>query len=150
MHFLGEYESTVDSKGRFLLPAGFKKQLPSGETRFVISRGFEECLTLYPMQVWQPLHARISNLNQFDPKVRQFQRQFLGGATEVELDSAGRLLLPASLKSHAKLEKDITLVAQGDKLEIWDTANYKKLFDSFDANAFSVLANEVMGQQQIG
>ncbi|HAI84871.1 MAG TPA: division/cell wall cluster transcriptional repressor MraZ [Chitinophagaceae bacterium] len=150
MHFLGEYESTVDSKGRFLLPAGFKKQLPDGETRFVISRGFEECLTLYPMQVWKPLHARISNLNQFDPKVRQFQRQFLGGATEVELDSAGRLLLPASLKGHAKLEKDITLVAQGDKLEIWDTANYKKLFDSFDANAFSVLANEVMGQQQIG
>ena len=69
--FLGEFESTLDAKGRFLLPAGLKKQLPEGEnTRFVINRGFEKCLTLYPRQSWEPLFAKISTLNDFDPKVR--------------------------------------------------------------------------------
>lgn len=96
--FHGEYEATVDAKGRFLIPGGLKKQLPEGENRFIISRGFEKCLTLYPLKSWELIIAKISQLNDFDPKVRQFRRQFLGGATEVELDSAGRMLLPASLK----------------------------------------------------
>ncbi|TDH22992.1 division/cell wall cluster transcriptional repressor MraZ [Segetibacter sp. 3557_3] len=143
-HFLGEYEATIDSKGRFLLPAGFKKQLPEGENRFVISRGFEKCLTLYPQKSWEPLIAKISQLNDFDPKVREFRRQFLGGATEVELDTAGRMLLPATLKEFAGLSKDIILVAALDKIEIWDADKYKKLFEDFSPEAFSILAKDVM------
>ena len=66
--FLGEFEATLDAKGRFLLPAGFKKQLPEGEdSRFVINRGFEKCLALYPVKNWEPLFADISKLNDFDP-----------------------------------------------------------------------------------
>jgi MraZ protein len=86
--FHGEYEATVDAKGRFLLPGGLKKQLPEGESRFIVSRGFEKCLTLYTMKSWETIIAKINRLNDFDPKVRQFRRQFLGGATEVELDTA--------------------------------------------------------------
>ena len=92
--FHGEYEATVDAKGRFLIPGGLKKQLPEGEGRFILSRGFEKCLTLYPIASWEKIVAKISQLNDFDPKVRQFRRQFLGGATEIELDNAGRMLLP--------------------------------------------------------
>jgi MraZ protein len=93
--FLGEYEVTIDAKGRFLLPAGFKKQIPEDWGNiFVISRGIESCLTLYPMKFWEPIFSDISQLNEFDPKVRQFQRYFLNGATNVELDTAGRLLIP--------------------------------------------------------
>jgi MraZ protein len=144
--FLGEFESTLDAKGRFLLPAGLKKQLPEGEnTRFVIKRGFEKCLTLYPKQSWEPLFARISTLNDFDPKVREFRRYFLNGATEVELDSAGRLLLPPNLKEYAGLEKDITLASAIDKIEIWSTGNYKKFFESYSPDDFSGLAQQVMG-----
>ena len=67
--FLGEFEATLDAKGRFLLPAGFKKQLPEEETnRFVINRGFEKCLALYPVKNWEPLFADISKLNDFDPQ----------------------------------------------------------------------------------
>ena len=70
--FLGEYEATLDAKGRFLLPAGFKKQLPeTGATHFIINRGFEKCLTLYPLQSWDPIFSEISKLNDFDPKVRE-------------------------------------------------------------------------------
>jgi MraZ protein len=152
--FLGEYESTIDAKGRFLLPAGFKKQLPQdGNAQFVINRGFEKCLTLYPLQSWQPIFTQISQLNDFDPKVREFRRYFLNGATEVELDSAGRLLLPKNLMPHASLEKDIVLVSAVNKIEIWDKTKYNQFFDSFTPETFSNLANEVMNRpdgRQIG
>jgi MraZ protein len=143
--FLGEFEATLDAKGRFLLPAGFKRQLPEEESsRFVINRGFEECLSLYPMQSWEPLFADINRLNDFDPKVREFRRFFLNGATIVEPDGAGRLLLPQNLKDHAGLQKDIVLVAAVNKIEIWDSNKYRKLFDTFSAEDFSNLAKTVM------
>jgi MraZ protein len=143
--FLGEYEVTLDAKGRFLLPAGFKKQLPEDwNTQFVVSRGLDACLSLYHMKQWEPIFARISQLNDFDPKVRQFQRYFLNGATVVELDSAGRLLVPQQLKEYAGLGKDMVLFAKGDKIEIWDSNKYKQFFDTLSADDFSSLANEVM------
>lgn len=143
--FLGEYESTLDSRGRFHLPAGFKKQLGGDEIgQFVINRGFEKCLSLYPVKEWQPLFTNISNLNDFDPKVREFRRYFLNGATYVEPDTAGRILIPANLKEHAGLEKDIVLVAAVNKIEIWDSNKYKQLFDSFSPEEFSSLAMTVM------
>jgi len=143
--FLGEFESTLDAKGRFLLPAGFKKQLPDGEaTRFVINRGFEKCLSLYPMQSWQPLYDQISTLNDFDPRVREFRRYFLNGATIVEPDAAGRILLPQNLKEYAGLEKDIILAAAVNKIEIWDKEQYNKFFESYSPSDFSDLAKTVM------
>ena len=142
--FLGEYEATLDSKGRFLLPGGLKKQIPEGENRFVISRGFEKCLNLYPLKTWESIMDRISKLNDFDPKVRQFKLLFLGGATEVELDSAGRMLLPPSLNEHAGLNKDIVLASNVDKINIWDAGKYKQFFEEFSSDAFSNLAKDVM------
>jgi MraZ protein len=146
--FHGEYEATVDAKGRFLLPGGLRKQLPEGEGRFILSRGFEKCLTLYPLKSWELIIVKISQLNDFDPKVRQFRRQFLGGATEVELDSAGRLLLPASLKEFAGLQKDVILAAALDRFEIWDSVKYKQLFEDLSSEAFSNLAKEVMAAKE--
>ena len=145
--FLGEFEATLDTKGRFLLPAGFKKQLPEEDsTRFVINRGFEKCLSLYPLKSWEPLFSEISKLNEFDPKVREFRRYFLNGATMVEPDSAGRLLIPPNLKEHAGLQKDIVLVSAVNKIEIWDSNKYHQLFDSFSAEDFSGLAKDVMAK----
>lgn len=143
--FLGEYEATLDPKGRFLLPAGLKKQIPEeGSTRFVINRGFEKCLTLYPLTSWEPIFSEISKLNDFDPKVREFRRYFLNGATLTELDTAGRLLIPPNLKDHAALEKDIILVSAVNKVEIWDKNKYQQFFENFSPDAFSTLAQEVM------
>ncbi len=146
--FIGEYESTIDAKGRFLLPAGFKKQLPEQESHvFVLNRGFEKCLTLYPIQSWEPIYKKISELNDFDPKVREFRRYFLNGAVQIDLDSAGRILLPKNLLEHASLEKDIVLVSAINKIEIWDKNKYQQFFDSFSSESFSNLANEVMNKK---
>lgn len=143
--FLGEYEVTLDAKGRFLLPAGFKKQMPEDwSNQFVISRGIEPCLTLYPMKTWEPIFTQISQLNDFDPKVRNFQRLFLNGATNVDMDTAGRLLIPQNLKDIAEIDKDIVLFAKVKVIEIWDKRKYKQLFEPLSANDFSSLANEVM------
>ncbi len=143
--FLGEFEATIDAKGRFLLPAGFKRQLPEGEsTSFVINRGFEKCLTLYPIQSWKPLYDQISILNDFDPKVREFRRYFLNGATNIEIDVAGRILIPPNLKDYAGLGKDIVLAAAVNKIEIWDNEKHKQLFETQSPEGFSKLAQSVM------
>jgi len=143
--FLGEFEATMDAKGRFLLPAGLKKQIPEEDgDLFVINRGFEKCLALYPMKNWEPLFSDISKLNDFDPKVREFRRFFLNGATQVQPDSAGRILVPPNLRDHAGLLKDIVLVSAVNKVEIWDSSKYHQLFDSYSADDFSNLARDVM------
>jgi MraZ protein len=145
IRFLGEYEATLDAKGRFLLPVGFKKQLPEAESlRFVINRGFKKNLNLYPIQNWDQLFDEIEKLNDFDPKVREFLDNFLNGATFVEPDSAGRLLIPPNLKEQSGLGKDIVLVAKIKRIEIWDSNKYKQLFESFSEERYSNLANEVM------
>jgi len=112
----------------------------------VLNRGFEKCLTLYPLQSWEPIFSEISKLNDFDPKVREFRRYFLNGATHVELDSAGRLLLTKSLAEHAGLDKDIVLVSAVNKIEIWDKNKYTQFFETFTPQSFSNLANEVMNK----
>jgi MraZ protein len=113
----------------------------------VLNRGFEKCLTLYPIQSWNPLFEKISLLNDFDPKVREFRRYFLNGAIQIELDSAGRLLLPKNLMEYAGLEKDIVLVSAVNKLEIWDKSKYQQFFDGMSSDDFSSLANEVMNDK---
>jgi len=143
--FLGEYEATIDAKGRFLLPGGLRKQMPEGTNTIVISRGFEKCLLLYPLKAWESIEEKLKKLNDFNPKVSQFRTLFVGGASYVDLDSSGRILLPPSLKEYAGLEKDILLASDIDKIKIWDSGKYKKLFEEFSSDAFAHLASEVMG-----
>lgn len=144
-NFIGEYELNIDAKGRFLLPSGFRKQLAAGaDAQFVVSRGFEQCLNLYPMDEWNLLSEKINKLNDFNPKVRDFKRLFLNGANIVESDTAGRLLLSKALLDHAKINKEIIVTAQGNKLEIWDKAAHKAHIQS-KMGSFSDLANEVLG-----
>ena len=143
--FLGEYEVALDAKGRFLLPSGFRKQMPKGsEEKFVVKRGFENCLTLYPIATWTKLAEKIGKLNDFNPKVREFKRLFLNGANIVDVDSAGRLLLPKPLQEYAGMNKDIVFAAQGDKVELWDKDTYYNYINQKAGN-MSDLASEVAG-----
>lgn len=145
LSLIGEYELAIDAKGRFLLPAGLRKQLPEGQSdRFVINRGFENCLVMYPMEVWAVISARINKLNDFNPKERALKRLFLNGATIVEVDSAGRMNLPKNLMEFAGLSKEMVLAAQGNKMELWDKAAYQNYLAQHVGD-LSALAEEVGG-----
>ena len=143
---VGEFECKLDAKGRFLFPAGLRKQLDSAAMEvFMMNKGFENCLTLYPMNEWEKVSARISKLNLFKPKNRMFYRLFHQGAKQLSLDKTGRLLIPTALMERIGLKKEIMLTAYNDRIEIWDRKEYFALMDENIAD-FSDLADEVMGE----
>lgn len=142
---VGEYEVKLDAKGRFLFPAALKKQLsPSAQESFMLNKGFEDCLTLYPMNEWEKLSEKLSKLNLFNPKNRTFYRLFHQGAKAMTLDNAGRILIPVTHMERVGLDKDIMLIAYNDRIEIWDKTKYFNFIDDNMAD-FADLANEVMG-----
>ncbi|MCX6208438.1 MAG: division/cell wall cluster transcriptional repressor MraZ [Bacteroidetes bacterium] len=147
--FQGEYESTVDSKNRFLMPAAVKKQLPESENSFTISRGAGNCLTLYPKSTWDNILNKISGLNDLDPRVVVFKRNFLRGATEVSLDAAGRLNLPASLKEYGGIDKEIIIFGVLSRFEIWDKAKYNAMFDTTSELALSENSKAILDDYKI-
>ena len=118
--FLGEFECRLDAKGRLMLPSALRKQVsPEAAEKFVVNRGFENCLALYPFNEWQKISAEVNRLNMYVKKNREFARYFYRGATELELDNAGRLLIPKRLLEYAGAEKEIILSAFSNKLEVW-------------------------------
>lgn len=143
--FLGEFECKLDTKSRFLLPAGLKKQIdPSSKEQFVMNRGFEGCLVLYPMNEWEKITTKLKKLNLFVTKNRTFYRQFHNGATAITLDGNSRVLVPKSLMSYADLSKDAVLFAYADRIEIWSKDRYDEVMTQ-NSDDFADLAEEVMG-----
>lgn len=143
--FIGEYECKLDAKGRFMLPSGLRKQLdPGAQEKFVLNRGFEGCLVLYPQNEWDKVSGRLQKLNLFVAKNRKFYRQFHNGATQMVLDGTGRLNLPKGLMRFAEMDKEIVLFAYANRIEVWDKAKYDEVMGE-DLDGFADLAEEVMG-----
>lgn len=143
--FLGEYDCKADAKGRILLPSGLKKQLPAeARETFVINRGFEKCLVLYPRNEWDMITNEINKLNTYVKKNREFIRYFFRGATELTLDSSNRLLLPKKLMQYAAIDKEMVLFGHTNKIEIWSVETYNNLISN-EPDDFSDLAENVMG-----
>jgi MraZ protein len=145
--FLTEAEISLDSKGRFLLPMAIRKKLPTENTNmFVMARGFETNIVLYPMQKWETeIQPMLDSLSEFNAEARRFKMMFLNGATEVEMDATGRILISKRLLLHAGVEKDATLVANGGKIEIWDSKKYNKFFEEVQPTELSELADKLLG-----
>ena len=135
----------MDAKGRLLLPSEMRKQLsPDDSESFVISRGVDDCLSIYPMSEWSVVMEKLRNLNRFKAKDRKFARMFQKGATKVSVDSSGRILLPKSLLGWAEIKKEVVMVANVDLWELWDKSRYEKLMNE-DWDDFDQLAADVMG-----
>jgi len=146
-NLIGEFECRLDEKSRVILPSGLKKQIsPEAQDRFVINRGFENCLVLYPMNEWKGTSDKVNRLNQYNRKNREFMRNFYRGATELTLDNASRLLIPKSLLSYAGIVRDVVLFAFSNHIEVWAKDKYESLWTDETAD-FSDLAEEVMGKQ---
>lgn len=143
--FLGEYECKIDAKGRIMLPVGLRKQVsPEAQERFVVNRGFEQCLALYPYDEWQRISGEVNKLNLYNKKNRDFARYFFRGATELSLDGNGRILMPKPLLEYAGVKAELVLFAYSNRIEIWDKQLYDNLLTD-EPEDFSALAEEVMG-----
>lgn len=114
--FMGQYEHSIDAKGRIIIPVKYREDL--GEL-FVVTRGLDGCLFLYPQNEWQSFVQKLQQLPS-SQSTRKIQRQFLSKAMEVTLDKQGRILIPALLRETASLEKDVVFVGMMNRVEIWD------------------------------
>lgn len=114
--FMGEYQHTIDDKGRLIMPAKFREGLGD---KFVVTKGLDGCLFVYPMEEWRVLEGKLRSLPFTKADARAFARFFFSGATECELDKQGRILLPTNLRDHAQLQKDIFIIGVSTRLEIW-------------------------------
>ena len=114
--FMGEYNHTLDAKGRVIIPSKFREAL--GE-EFVVSRGLDGCLFVYANEDWNAFEQKLTALPLINKDARSFARFFLAGAATVEVDKQGRILIPSNLREFAGLDKDVVLVGVGSRIEIW-------------------------------
>jgi MraZ protein len=125
-----------------VLPAKIKNALPEGSgDEIVVRRGFEPCLVLYPMLEYKKIFSKIAALNEFNAEYRNLQRNFFRGNAIVELDSAGRILIPKNMMAFAGLEKESIVVGMGNRVEIWDASKYDDYLIK-DQKEFSELAEK--------
>lgn len=120
---LGEYEHSIDTKGRIAMPAKLREGLGG---KFIITKGLDGCLFVYAMDEWQRVEEKLASLPMSRKTARDFTRFLFGGACEGECDKQGRVLLPANLRRYAGLERDAVIVGVGSRAEIWDAAKWQQ------------------------
>lgn len=121
--FIGEFNYTVDNKGRVSVPAKFRVQLKSGA---VVTKGLDNCLFIYSKREWPALAKKIASAPIGQANNRAFSRLMLAGAMDVKIDSLGRIMLPEYLRKYAKVEKKVVIAGLYDRLELWDAAEWQK------------------------
>ena len=120
---LGEYEHSIDTKGRIAMPAKLREGLGG---KFIITKGLDGCLFVYAMDEWQSVEQKLASLPMSRKTARDFTRFLFGGACEGECDKQGRVLLPANLRRYAGLEREAVIVGVGSRAEIWDAARWQQ------------------------
>ncbi|NLW24322.1 MAG: division/cell wall cluster transcriptional repressor MraZ [Clostridia bacterium] len=138
--FMGEYQHTIDDKGRLIMPAKFREELG---IKFVITKGLDGCLFVYPIDEWRRLENKLRNLPFTKADARAFARFFFSGATECELDKQGRILLPANLREHAKLVKDVFIIGVASRIEIWSKEVWEE-YSSKTESSYEELAEKLV------
>ncbi|WP_026370142.1 division/cell wall cluster transcriptional repressor MraZ [Kallotenue papyrolyticum] len=135
--FLGEFEHSVDAKGRVAVPAKFRPRLEGG---LVVTRGFERCLQVFPMEQWQILSERVSNLPAASAEARQLRRLLFSSAFDTELDKQGRILLPANLREYAGIGDEAVIAGMNTYFEIWSKDNWEAAMDALDESSAAIAA----------
>lgn len=137
--FRGEYSHTIDTKGRLIIPSKFREEL--GET-FVVTKGLDGCLFVFSDEEWKAFEIKLKSLPLTNKNARQFARFFVAGATPCELDKQGRILLPATLREFAGLEKDVVLTGMLNRIEIWSKEKWNEN-NSLDDVAMDEIAEQM-------
>ena len=139
--FYGEYQHSVDAKGRVIIPSKFRDGL--GE-KFIVTKGLDNCLFAYSLEEWSNLEAKLKSLPFTDKDVRAFVRFFFAGATECETDKQGRILIPQNLREYAGLEKDVYVIGVSTRVEIWDKAKWENYFGDENMSAENIAEKMAM------
>ena len=124
--FIGEYNHSIDAKGRLIVPSKFREAL--GDT-FFVTKGLDGCLSVYPTEEWKIFESKLRSLPITNKKARKFTRFFLAGASECEIDKQGRILITAPLREYAGLVKDAVLVGVSSRIEIWSRDKWAEIND---------------------
>lgn len=129
--FIGEYEHSIDTKGRIMIPSKFRSKL--GDT-FILTKGLDSCLFIYTREEWAKFEDKLKTLPFSSKDARKFTRFFLSGAVECETDKQGRILIPSNLREYGSLEKSVISIGVSNRIEIWDADKWKEYNDdeSFD------------------
>ncbi|NGP89413.1 division/cell wall cluster transcriptional repressor MraZ [Fodinibius halophilus] len=144
--FKGEYEHSVDNKGRVSFPAKLRKALnPQAKEHFTIVRGLDKCLYLYPEDEWQQVEDQLSQINSFTKKGRTLKRNFLRFAVDVNLDNQNRIPLPSQLTEWAGIDGKAIFIGTGERVEIWSPEELKPVDDDLDFESYQELFEGVMG-----
>ena len=130
--FLGEFSHTIDDKGRLTLPSKFRADLGHG---VVVTRGVDKCLFVFTLAEFERLADRIGTLPMTQVEAREFSRHFFSGASDVELDKQGRVLIPQNLREYAGLDGDVIVVGINQRIEIWDANAWPQVRAAFERNA---------------
>jgi MraZ protein len=138
--FMGEYEHTIDAKGRLIVPARFRDEL--GE-KFVATRGLDRCLFVFPMSEWAKLEEKLSSLPLTKGDARAFARTLFSGATECEVDKQGRIMIPPNLRQYAGLEKDVVVIGVSKRVEIWSKSEWESYGSGAEASYEEIAENIV-------
>ena len=139
--FYGEYQHSVDPKGRVIVPSKFREGL--GE-KFILTKGLDNCLFAYSSDEWSNLETKIKSLPFTDKDVRAFARFFFAGACECELDKQGRILIPQNLREYAGLEKDISIIGVSTRVEIWDKNKWENYSGDENVSSDSIAEKMAM------
>ncbi len=138
--FLGDYQHTLDAKGRVSLPAKFRTEMTG---KLVIAKGLDDCLYVYPADEYHAFVEELTSREDFDPRVRKVRRFFTTGAVEAEFDSAGRIMLPGNLREYAGLQRDVAVTGNGNRIEIWDSEAWATYQLGEDEDSIEDLAREL-------
>ena len=139
--FIGEYEHSLDAKGRVIMPVKLRDDI--GE-KFIITKGLDGCLFAYSQNEWTNFEEKLKSLPLTNKNARDFVRFFLSGAVECEIDKQGRFLIPANLREYATLEKDAVIIGVGTRIEIWNKADWKKYSSDENISADEIAENMTM------
>ncbi|MFY0653859.1 MAG: division/cell wall cluster transcriptional repressor MraZ [Cyclobacteriaceae bacterium] len=144
--FTSEYECKLDAKGRLVLPAKIKANLPEvSGNELVIMKGFDPSLVVYTMLEYKKIHNKFAALSDFDAAQRKLKRQFFKSVAPVELDGAGRFLIPKAWIEHAKLEKEVIVIGTGNTIEIWNPDIYDDYLIE-DSDDYSEMAKKFLDE----
>ena len=128
--FRGVAQLSLDNKGRLAVPSRYREALlVRCAARLVITADSDKCLLIYPLPDWEPIQQKLMGLSSFNPRIRDLQRRLIGYAEDVEMDAAGRVLVSPELREFAALEKNVVLVGQGNKFELWDKERWEQVLE---------------------